>query len=365
MEGAHRIMKELEINRNEAGQRFDKFLKKYLKEAPDSFIYKMLRKKNIVLNQKKANGKELLAVGDQVKFFLSDETIDKFAGAAMERLRPADALVLKDKGKLLQPEVIYEDSQVIFFNKPSGVLSQKAKPEDVTMAEYVVSYLIGSGQMKGEELLTFRPSVCNRLDRNTSGIIAAGKTLAGLQELSELFRNRTLKKYYLCVVQGRVREQAHIKGYLKKDEGTNQVQILKEKEGKSFRQPKKELKTQEYALIETEYMPVAYNREITLLKVHLITGRTHQIRAHLAAVGHPVLGDYKYGSRKINETYKRKYGVADQLLHAYELQLPKLNGALSEISEKTFTAKVPPVFWKVVKETVWEHGIQEVLEVLH
>lgn len=358
-------MKELEINRNEAGQRFDKFLKKYLKEAPDSFIYKMLRKKNIVLNQKKADGKEMLSAGDRVKLFLSDETIDKFAGVSVKSFPSADALSLIDKGKLLRPEVIYEDSQVIFFNKPSGVLSQKAKPEDVSMAEYVVSYLIGSGQMKEEELLTFRPSVCNRLDRNTSGIIAAGKTLAGLQGLSELFKNRTLKKYYLCVVQGRVREQAHRKGFLKKDEGTNQVRVLKEKEGEVLLQSGKEGKNQEYSLIETAYMPVAYNREITLLKVHLITGRTHQIRAHLAALGHPVLGDYKYGSRKMNETYKRKYGVTDQLLHACELQMPKLDSVLSEISEKTVAAKVPPVFWKVIEETAWEHGIQEALEVLH
>lgn len=343
-------MKELEINSNEAGQRFDKFLKKYLKKAPDSFIYKMLRKKNIVLNKKKADGREILAVGDKVKLFLADETIEKFSGAAMERSLSSDSLLLKDKGKLLRPDVLYEDSQVIFFNKPSGILSQKARPEDVSMAEYVVSYLTGSGQLKEEELLTFRPSVCNRLDRNTSGIIAAGKTLAGLQELSELFRNRTLKKYYLCMVQGRVREQAHIKGFLGKDEKTNKVYILGDKEGQG---------------IETEYIPVAYNREMSLLKVHLITGRTHQIRAHLASIGHPVLGDHKYGNRKMNETYKGKYGITDQLLHAYELQMPKLDGALLEISGKRITAKVPPVFWKVVKETSWEHGIQEALEVLH
>lgn len=357
-------MKELEIHGNEAGQRFDKFLKKYLKKAPDSFIYKMLRKKNIVLNKKKADGKEILAVGDKVKLFLSDETIEKFSDVIIEKPQSSGRMFLKDKGKLLKPDILYEDSQVIFFNKPSGILSQKAKPEDVSMAEYVVSYLIGSGQMKEEELLTFRPSVCNRLDRNTSGIIAAGKTLAGLQELSELFRNRTLKKYYLCIVQGKVTGQAHIKGFLGKDEATNKVYILtgKDRQGSGLAE---EVKAREYAPIETEYVPVAYNRELTLLKVHLITGRTHQIRAHLAAQGHPVLGDYKYGNRKINGTYKEKYGITDQLLHAYELQIPKLSGTLFEISEKTVMAKVPSVFWKVIKETAWEHGIQEALEVLH
>ena len=181
-------MKELEIHSNEAGQRFDKFLKKYLKKAPDSFIYKMLRKKNIVLNKKKADGKEILSTGDKVKFFLSDETIEKFSDSGIVKSRDMDNLFFQDKGKILKPDILYEDSQVIFFNKPSGVLSQKAKHGDFSMAEYVVSYLLKSAQMTEEELFTFRPSVCNRLDRNTSGIISAGKTLSGLQELSELFR---------------------------------------------------------------------------------------------------------------------------------------------------------------------------------
>lgn len=353
-------MRELEIRSNEAGQRFDKYLKKYLKKAPDSFIYKMLRKKNIVLNKKKADGKEKLCVGDKVKLFLSDETIEKFSGALMEGNKKdtvkdsADAAdFLNDKGKALTPDILYEDPHVIFFNKPSGVLSQKAKPDDISMAEYVVFYLLESGQLSQEELLTFRPSVCNRLDRNTSGIIAAGKSLAGLQELSELFRNRTLKKYYLCIVQGKLSERAYVKGFLKKDKAANRVRVQKEQTDRDC------------VPIETEYTPVAYNREFTLLKVHLITGRAHQIRAHLASLGHPVLGDYKYGNRRINDIYKEKYQITDQLLHAYELQLPKLEGTLCKISEKTVRAAVPPVFWKVIKETSWQHGIQEALEVLH
>ncbi len=341
------------IQSNEAGQRFDKFLKKYLKKAPDSFIYKMMRKKNIVLNKRKADGKEFLNTGDRVQFFLSDETIGKFSGTSPAEQHAALSAVLKDRGKVLIPDILYEDSHVIFFNKPSGVLSQKARPKDVSMAEYTVSYLLSSGQMKEEELLTFRPSVCNRLDRNTSGIIAAGKTLLGLQQLSELFRNRTLKKYYLCIVKGTVEEPAYVKGFLKKDGAANKVQIFKEKRDESF------------VPIETEYTPVARSREITLLKVHLITGRTHQIRAHLAAQGHPVLGDHKYGDRKLNEVYKSRYQIADQLLHAYELRVPELEGGLFEISGKVITAGVPAVFWKVVKETAWERGIQEALEVLH
>ena len=344
-------MRELEIGKNEAGQRFDKYLKKYLKEAPGSFIYKMLRKKNIVLNGKKADGSEKLALGDQVKLFLSDETIEKFAGCVQKPVYNYNAR--KKDNKLMELDILYEDSHVLLLNKPSGVLYHKAERSEVSMVEYVIDYLLESGQMRQEELRTFKPSVCNRLDRNTSGIIAAGKTLAGLQAMSQLFRERSLKKYYLCIVKGKITEKAHIKGYLKRDENTHKVSILRERKDDST------------VPIETEYQPVAYNRDMTLLKVHLITGRTHQIRAHLASTGHPILGDYKYGDRRVNESLKQKYQVKDQILHAYELKMPKLSEPLDEISEKTVTAKVPAVFWKIIKETSWEHGIQEALEVQH
>lgn len=338
-------MKELEIRNNEAGQRFDKYLKKYLKEAPNSFIYKMLRKKNIVLNGKKADGSEKLVIGDQVKLFLSDETLEKFAG-----IRKAECT------KPVNLNILYEDEHVLLINKPSGVLSQKAEVSDVSMVEYVISYLLESRQITTEELRTFRPSVCNRLDRNTSGIIAAGKTLVGLQVMSELFRERSLKKYYLCIVKGTIRNPSHIKGYLKRDRNTHKVSILGEKTA---------VKDKSVVPIETEYIPVAYNREMTLLKVHLITGRTHQIRAHLASVGHPILGDYKYGDRRFNEPFKKTHHIKDQLLHAYELRMPELKAPLDGISGKVITAEVPEIFWRIIKETSWEHGIQEALEVRH
>ncbi len=343
-------MKELRIGKNEAGQRFDKFLKKYLKEAPGSFIYKMLRKKNIVLNGKRAAGSEKLAPGDQVKLFLSDETIEKFAGGAV---KSGSGIRKKKAGKPMEPDIVYEDSQILLLNKPSGILSQKAKASDVSMTEYIIDYLIESGQMKEEELRTFKPSVCNRLDRNTSGIIAAGKTLAGLQAMSQLFRERSLKKYYLCIVKGKITEPAHMKGYLRRDENAHKVSILRER------------KDDGAVPIETEYLPVACNRDMTLLKVHLVTGRTHQIRAHLASLGHPILGDYKYGDRRMNESLRKKYQIEDQLLHAYELEMPKLGKPLEEISGKTVTAKVPAIFWKMIEETSWEHGIREALEVRH
>ena len=309
-------MKELIIHDNEAGQRLDKLLRKYLSEAPGSFIYKMLRKKNIVLNGKKATGNEHLKKGDSVKLFLADDTIAKFqaAGNTVEES-------IKNTVKL---DVIYEDQNVIFINKPSGMLSQKAKETDVSVVENVTAYLLESGQLTRENLKTFRPSICNRLDRNTSGLIVAGKSLAGLQQMGELFKKRTLKKYYLCIVKGRITEPAHIRGYLVKDEETNRVSLSKG----GFSKDAKGLP------IETEYVPIAWNEEMTLLKVHLITGRTHQIRAHLASTGHP-------------------------------LPMPGMKKELENLSGKTFYAKVPEVFWKLIKETAWEHGTREALEVLH
>ena len=334
-------MKELIIHDNEAGQRLDKLLRKYLSEAPGSFIYKMLRKKNIVLNGKKATGNEHLKKGDSVKLFLADDTIAKFQESDQAQLQ-----AVKNAVKL---DIIYEDQNVLFINKPSGMLSQKAKESDVSVVENVMAYLLDSGQITAQSLQTFKPSICNRLDRNTSGLIVAGKSLAGLQQMGELFKKRTLKKYYLCIVKGRIEKPAHIRGYLSKDERTNRVR-LSQKEGMP---------------IETEYMPIAWNQEMTLLKVHLITGRTHQIRAHLASINHPLLGDYKYGNKAWNDRYKKDWKINDQVLHAYQLSLPALKNELTNLSGKTFYAKVPDKFWSLIKETAWEHGTQEALEVLH
>lgn len=346
-------MKELEINANEAGQRFDKFLKKYLKEAPDSFIYKMLRKKNIVLNGKRSDGKEKLAAGDSVKLFLADETIDKFSGSRHSEKSDVKSLSRAKLCRQITPEILYEDRHVLLINKPSGVLSQKASPGGISMVEYVTAYLLESRQLTKEELRAFSPSVCNRLDRNTSGILAAGKTLAGLQALSELFRERAMGKYYLCIVKGELRETAHIRGFLKRDIKTHKVAVSEKREG------------EDWMPIETEYAPLSRNSRMTLLKVRLITGRTHQIRAHLASEGHPVLGDYKYGDRGFNETFRKRYQVTDQLLHAYEMRMPKLGDPLFGLSEKCITAPVPALFWRLIEETTWQHGIQEALEVLH
>ena len=302
-------MKEFTINANEAGQRFDKYLKKLLKEANTSFIYKMLRKKNIVLNGKKADGTEKLNVGDEVKLFLADETFDKFHGAAAST-KQFEAYTQIPAKKL---DIVYEDDDVIIINKPVGMLSQKAKPADISANEYIIAYLLQSGALTQEALNTFKPSICNRLDRNTSGLLIAGKTLKGLQEMSEALKERSAQKYYRCIVSGTLKEKTYLKGYLSKDERTNKVTIYKTKPTDP---------TIECLPIETEYRPITSVNGYTELEVHLITGRSHQIRAHLSSIGHPIVGDGKYGNRKINEIFASKCKVRGQLLHAYRMEFP-------------------------------------------
>ena len=199
-------MQEIQIAANEAGQRLDKLLAKYLSEAPKSFLYKMLRKKNIVLNGKKASGNEKLVAGDSVKLFLSDETIQKFS---------REITVCKSNTKL---DILYEDDDILLVNKPAGMLSQKAEAKDISLVEHLISYLLESGQLTRENLKSFKPSICNRLDRNTSGLVVCGKSLKGLQTMGQLFKERTLKKYYRCIVAGNVTEKQYVKGYLIKDE---------------------------------------------------------------------------------------------------------------------------------------------------
>lgn len=358
-------MRLLTVGENEAGQRLLRLLEKYMDKAPKSFFYKMLRKKNITLNGKKAQGNEYLSKGDEIRLFLSDETIDGFSSAAGRgmpgmnslagsevprgealrggQLPPRQKSTQKLTEKLpenLRPEIIYEDRHVILFNKPAGLLSQKAVPSDVSLVEYLTAYLLESGQIAEEELRSFRPGICSRLDRNTSGLVAAGKSLRGLQELNELFRTRSLHKFYRTIAVGTIAETRRAEGWLLKNERTNQVQILREK--------------REGALpICTEYRPLEqfrlFGKMFAYLEINLLTGRSHQIRAHLASLGHPLIGDAKYGKPEINRLFSREFGLKYQLLHAYRLEFPELSDALAEVSGRSFTAPLPAVFSEILQ----------------
>ena len=319
-------MRQLTVHKNDENQRLDKYLKKYLKEAPGSFIYKMLRKKNIVLNGKKADGTEKLSAGDEIKLFFAEDTLQKFTGETAVSDMPKFPV----KSNL---EILFEDEDILILNKPAGELSQKAEAKDVSMNEYALGYLQQSGAITAESLKVFKPSVCNRLDRNTSGILIVAKTYQGAREFGDALQKRTVRKFYRCIVKGEVKKSEKIDGFLWKDEKTNKVQIFKEKrEGASE--------------IHTAYEPVKCENGLTLLEVHLITGRTHQIRAHLSSIGHSILGDPKYGDKKLSDKYKVKY----QLLHACRLELDGFTGEFAKYNGKIIEANVPKIFEKIIPQ---------------
>lgn len=328
-------MREVTIRENEAGQRLDKFLHKYLPEAGSSFLYKMLRKKNITLNQKKCEGKEKLAVGDTVAFFLAEETLEKFgAGNASGKQAMSRVWEYQEAYRRIGPlPVIYEDQNVLFVNKPAGILTQKAEKKDVSLNEWLIGYLLNQGGLQAEELETFRPSVCNRLDRNTSGLVLCGKSLAGSQLLSRLLKERSMHKYYRMLVAGKLETSGIQEGYLLKDTAGNQVRIFQTDE------------TGKGAYIRTGYRPIRYLEEwdVTYAEAELFTGKTHQIRAHLASLGHPLAGDWKYGTAADRKRWE-KMGVSAQLLHAYRVEFPVLEEPFTALSGGVFLAQEPDVF---------------------
>lgn len=322
-------MKEIVIGAQEEGQRLDKFLGKYLELAGKSFLYKMMRKKNITLNDKKVEGNEKLIQGDLIKLWLSDETIQKFS-------KKVDVSYQMEQYDNISLDILYEDEHVLIINKPAGMLSQKAKSDDVSLVEYIISYLIKNNILDKEQLKGFRPGICNRLDRNTSGIIVAGKTLQGLQEMGQLLKERKLSKYYFCIVKGVIEQNKQIEGYLYKNHNHNKVTVHTEPmEGAEY--------------IKTQYEPIKSNGNYTLLKVKLITGRSHQIRAHLQSIGHPIIGDGKYGDVSVNKYFRKEYKLKHQLLHAGELIFPVLPKEFEMLSEKAIKAPVPSYFQTILE----------------
>lgn len=319
-------MRQIEINENEAGQRFDKFLHKYLPLAPSSFLYKMLRKKNITLNGRKAEGKEKLVKGDQVTFFLSEETVNGFQSQdfSVEEYQKA-------YDRLKGIEVVYEDPGILILNKPADILSQKAKETDLSANEWLIGYLLAADRITPGQLSTFKPSICNRLDRNTQGLLIGSKSLAASQAMTEIIRLRQVRKFYRLLVKGQLDREEILEGYLVKENDKNRVHLAAKADKNA-------------SYIKTRYCPLKHFEDRTLAEVELITGKPHQIRIHMAGIGHPILGDYKYGDRLWNEKYKAEYGIKSQLLYACRLEFGKLDGALEALSGKTVTAPVPGEF---------------------
>lgn len=326
-------MQVLKITSQDEGQRLDKFLCKFMTEAPKSFLYKMLRKKNIVLNGKKAEGMERLVKGDEIKLFLSDETISGFR----KKITGTDIQISSNSNIL---DIIYEDNDILIINKPVGILSQKANKNDISIVEYINAYLKKQLCDDNANYAVFNAGICNRLDRNTSGLIVAGKTIKGLQSMNSIFKNRELKKYYLCIVKGKINSSERLDGYLIKNSTHNNVTITQhETEGSSK--------------VITEYTPLQYGKTgsniYTLLKVHLITGKAHQIRAHLKSTGHPLAGDAKYGHKDIYQIFKREFGLKHQLLHAWRLEFGTSGNIPEKYQGMVFEAPLPEEFTNIME----------------
>ena len=296
-------MQQLTITDLEAGQRLNKYMMKYLNQAPSSFIYKMLRKKNITRNGKKASGDEILECGDVIKVFLADETIEKF------RVEGSAQASGQKPGITLQ--ILYQDPDILAVHKPVGVLSQKAQKNDYSINEAIVDYCLSMRILSEKQLETFHPSISNRLDRNTSGIILAGISLKGSQTLARILKGHTCEKYYYTIVAGEMKQCIHEKAYIVKDTKKNQSKIQKHESPGA-------------AMIETAFTPLCTKNGFTLLQVQLFTGKSHQIRAHLQSLGYPMAGDTKYGNPAVNRMLRERYHLNHQLLHAGRLVLPDI-----------------------------------------
>ena len=322
-------MKDITIEKNDAGQRLDRFLKKYLSEAPLSVIYKTVRK-DVKVNGKRQKEDYMLAEGDVLSLYLSDQDLAAYARRP-ERRRAKR-----------QFKVCYEDADMIVVSKPFGLLvhGDSSEKKD-TLANQVTDYLIETGAYSPRLEKSFRPSPVHRLDRNTTGLVIFGKTAESLRVLSAAFREipgspeearrRPLKKYYLTIAEGKLEKELLLKNRLVKDELKNRGKVLP-------------LSASEGRYIETAVRPLYSNGKYTLCEVELVTGRSHQIRAHMSYAGHPLLGDTKYGARAArgNDAFSAQNGKTTQLLHAARVEFISLPEPLAHLNGLAVSAPLPP-----------------------
>lgn len=315
---------EIIIGSNEAGQRLDKFLRKLLKDVPLSAIFKALRKGDVRVNGKKQKEKYILQEGDLVVIkYITSKKEDKFA-----KFINVDSSGFK---------IAFEDENLLVIEKWPGILVHPdSNNNEPTLTDYALSYLNAKGDYKPESELTFTPAPCNRLDRNTSGLVIFGKNFESLRMLNELIRNGDVDKYYNTIVQGRVKDGLY-KGYILKNEENN-ISRVYDKEVPNSKEISMEVKT------------IRSNGAYSFIEIKLLTGRSHQIRAHMAHLGNPLIGDMKYGSREINSYFRNKYGLEYQFLYAYKLIIRNATGKLSYLNNKTIIEALPPIFKKIKQD---------------
>ena len=345
-------MRQITVSHMDAGRRLDGFLQKTMPAAGLSFIYKMLRKKNITVNGKKCEGNYKLNEGDVISVFFSDETYEKMTGAAMTVDSGSDTGInteeyLEAYKKIGDIAIVYEDEDYIFADKPAGVLSQKADCSDCSMNEWLVGRMLTDGSLDEEKLKTFKPAFANRLDRNTSGLILGGKSLKALQTLSAFLKDRQMHKYYLCLALGKPDEKLPVteNGFtdvyarMVKDRNRNIAHVITDPASEGDADGSSDIHTG-FRLIRAFS---GDDGDMMLLEVCLHTGRSHQIRAQLSALGHPIAGDVKYGTREkdiYKGAVKPKEGREGQLLHAYRVVFPDTPDA-GTLSGREFKTALP------------------------
>ena len=309
------------VGESESGQTLEKYIRKVLKDAPLSFIYKLFRKKDIKVNGHWQKEKYVISVGEEITVYITDEQADEF--------RRKSKVLSIDK---ISEMIVHEDNNVLILNKPRGLLVQKDESGDETLDDMVISYLVSKGEYDPNKDLGYTPAPAHRLDRNTAGLIIFGKNIATLRYLSKIIQDKNLvQKRYLTLVKGHTDKEGEINTPLLKNSKTGMVSVSKD--GKEA---------------ITKYKVMAYIGNYTLLEVELLTGRTHQIRVHLASISHPVVGDSKYGDYALNKEIESKFGFINQFLYAYSLKFYELEEPLKNLSNKAFKMGLPEELSKLL-----------------
>ena len=336
-------MRKITVDASEDGRRLDHVLRNLLPEATQAFFHKMLRKKNIVVNDGRSEGAYRVRTGDEITLYLSEETMDRFSKPAQriteetERFAKAFAVLRGDAGAGIR--IVYEDDALILLNKPAGILSQRAGGNDLSVNEWIVGYLLENGKMDEAQLGQFRPSVANRLDRGTSGLMVCVKTRAAAREFASLQQGGGLRKDYLAIVSGCAEEAFSATKAIVKDHAKNTVSLRED-----------QIPGAEACRERMRAIPLYINRaeKMSLLRLTLLDGKSHQLRAQLSDKGFPVLGDTKYGDPGINRRMRERFGLRTQLLHSESLTFPEeVTGSLKAMSGRRFQAPLPEIFCRV------------------